>query len=62
LSSFPLQIAGLAWKRRLPLRASQIDLDTGRKSWLTVEEMRAYRAERAMAPWYKRIYRILFSN
>lgn len=34
-------IIGYAWKRTLPQRASEIDLDTGRKSWLTVEEMRA---------------------
>lgn len=35
---------------------------TGRKSWLTVEEMRLYRAERANAPMYIKIYRALFSN
>lgn len=29
------------WKRDRPRRARDIDLDTGRKSWLTVEEMRA---------------------
>jgi hypothetical protein len=34
-------IVGYAWKRTLPKRASEIDLDTGRKSWLTVEDMRA---------------------
>lgn len=50
------------WKRTTPLRASEIDLDTGRKSWLTVEEMRAYRAERKAAPFWTRLYRILFSN
>ncbi|KAL0959014.1 hypothetical protein HGRIS_014326 [Hohenbuehelia grisea] len=55
-------IIGYAWKRALPLRATEIDLDTGRKSWLTVEQMNAYRAERAAAPWHIRIYRILFSN
>lgn len=54
-------IIGYAWKRTLPKRASEIDLDTGRKSWLTVEEMRAYRAERATAPLYIKIYRRLFS-
>lgn len=32
---------GYLWKRTLPQRAHEIDLDTGRKSWLTVEEMRA---------------------
>ncbi|KAF5360268.1 hypothetical protein D9758_009116 [Tetrapyrgos nigripes] len=53
---------GYAWKRTLPKRAHEIDLDTGRKSWLTVEQMRAYRAERARAPLYVRIYRLLFSN
>nr|CRX78956.1 hypothetical protein ls5930a1_00032 [Leucosporidium scottii] len=44
------------------LRLDEIDLDTGRKSWLTVEEMRLYRAERAAAPLYIRIYRALFSK
>ena len=43
--AFPVMILfyiiGYAWKRTLPQRASEIDLDTGRKSWLTVEEMRA---------------------
>jgi amino acid transporter len=55
-------IIGYIWKRGVPRRASEIDLDTGRKSWLTVEDMRAYRAERAAAPMYIRIYRMLFSN
>jgi amino acid transporter len=34
---------GYFWKRTLPQRAHEIDLDTGRKSWLTVEEMRQVR-------------------
>lgn len=34
-------VAGYLWKRTLPKRAHEIDLDTGRKSWLTVEDMRA---------------------
>ncbi|KAF9531465.1 APC amino acid permease [Crepidotus variabilis] len=55
-------IIGYAWKRTLPQRAHEIDLDTGRKSWLTVEEMREYRAERKRAPLYIRVYRILFTN
>ncbi|WVQ79486.1 hypothetical protein IAT38_001585 [Cryptococcus sp. DSM 104549] len=55
-------IVGYIWKRTLPKRASEIDLDTGRKSWLTVEDMRAYRAERRAAPLYLRVYRMLFSN
>ncbi|KAF9033739.1 APC amino acid permease [Hymenopellis radicata] len=55
-------IVGYVWKRQLPKRANEIDLDSGRKSWLTVEDMRAYRAERKNAPLYIRIYRILFSN
>ncbi|PPQ67198.1 hypothetical protein CVT24_011269 [Panaeolus cyanescens] len=55
-------IIGYAWKRTLPQRAHEIDLDTGRKSWLTVEEMRQYRAERKNAPLHIRIYRILFTN
>ena len=51
----------LIWRRK-PQKASEIDLDTGRKSWLTVEEMRQYRAERALAPWYVKVYRILFGE
>ncbi|CDZ96589.1 amino-acid permease inda1 [Phaffia rhodozyma] len=53
---------GFIWKRKLPYRARDIDLDTGRKSWLTVEEMRAYRAERAKAPFMTRMYRQLFAS
>jgi len=34
-------IAGLAWKRTLPQRAHKINLDSGRKSWYTAEEMNA---------------------
>lgn len=55
-------IIGYIWKRTTPKKVHEIDLDTGRKVWLTVEEMRAWRAERARAPFYVRIYRILFSN
>uniref|UniRef100_A0A0W0FBA3 Putative amino-acid permease inda1 n=1 Tax=Moniliophthora roreri TaxID=221103 RepID=A0A0W0FBA3_MONRR len=55
-------IIGYGWKRTRPRRAYEIDLDTGRKSWLTVEEMRQYRAERRQAPLHVRIYRMLFSN
>ncbi|KAJ3720586.1 amino-acid permease inda1 [Lentinula raphanica] len=55
-------IGGYVWKRTMPWRAHEIDLDTGRKSWLTVEEMRQYRAERKTAPLYVRIYRLLFTN
>ncbi|TRM60925.1 amino acid permease/ SLC12A domain-containing protein [Schizophyllum amplum] len=55
-------IGGYAWKRERPRRASEIDLDTGRKSFFTVEEMRAYRAERANAPLHVRVWRTLFSN
>lgn len=55
-------IAGYAWKRGRPLRADKIDLDTGRKSWLSVEDMRQYKAERAAAPLYLRVYRLLFSH
>lgn len=54
-------IGGYIWKRTLPRRAHEIDLDTGRKSWLTVEEMREYRAMRAQAPWYVKLYRTLFT-
>ncbi|ORY78861.1 amino-acid permease inda1 [Leucosporidium creatinivorum] len=51
-----------AWKRTLPKALKDIDLDTGRKSWLTVDEMREYRAERALAPMHVKIFRALFSN
>lgn len=53
---------GYAWKRTLPRRAHEIDLDSGRKSWLTAEEMREWRAERRRAPLHVRIYRMLFTN
>lgn len=63
--SLPVLIAMYAvswlWKRSWPKHCKDIDIDTGRKSWLTVEDMRAFRAERAAAPWYKRIYRLLFA-
>jgi hypothetical protein len=29
-----------AWKRTKPQRAAEMDLDTGRRSWLTVEDVR----------------------
>ena len=64
--AFPVMVLfygiGYAWKRTLPQRAHEIDLDTGRKSWLTVEEMREYRAERKKAPVHVRVYRMLFTN
>ncbi|WOO77009.1 Amino-acid permease inda1 [Vanrija pseudolonga] len=50
------------WKRTTPKSLSEIDLDTGRKSWLTAEQMRAYREERANAPFHIRVFRILFSS
>jgi amino acid transporter len=46
---------GYIWKRQRPQRASEIDLDTGRKSWLTVAEMDSWHAERKTAPLYVRI-------
>ncbi|KAF8875776.1 APC amino acid permease [Infundibulicybe gibba] len=55
-------VIGYLWKRTLPQSASDIDLDSGRKSWLTVEEMRLYRAERRLAPFHIRLYRMLFTN
>lgn len=55
-------VIGYLWKRALPRRAHEIDIDTGRKTWLTVEEMRAYRAERRKAPFYVRIFRALFTT
>jgi len=55
-----MYLAALVWKRTAPHRAKDIDLDSGRKSWLTAEDMRLFRAERAAQPWYKRVYRLLF--
>ncbi|KAH8830166.1 APC amino acid permease [Flagelloscypha sp. PMI_526] len=55
-------IGGLVWKKAWPRKIMEIDLDSGRKSWLTVEDMRAYRAERAAAPLHVRIFRLLFTN
>lgn len=55
-------VGGYIWKRTVPHRAHEIDLDTGRRSWLTVEEMREYRAARKAAPFHIRIFRMLFSN
>ncbi|KAH8830061.1 APC amino acid permease [Flagelloscypha sp. PMI_526] len=55
-------IGGLLWKKALPRKIQDIDINTGRKSWLTPDEMREYRAERASAPIYIRIFRILFAN
>ncbi|GEM08303.1 amino acid transmembrane transporter [Rhodotorula toruloides] len=48
--------------RTLPRKVHEIDVDTGRKTWFTAEEMNAYRAERRAAPFYVRTYRILFTN
>ncbi|GAA5823714.1 hypothetical protein JCM11251_000737 [Rhodosporidiobolus azoricus] len=47
--------------RTLPKKTHEIDIDTGRKCWFTVEEMEQFRAERAAAPWHLRAYRKLFS-
>ncbi|GAA6010008.1 hypothetical protein JCM11491_005827 [Sporobolomyces phaffii] len=48
-------------KRTRPWKISEIDIDTGRKCWETAESMNAWRAERREAPFYVRIYRLLFS-
>ncbi|GAA6058864.1 hypothetical protein JCM10212_002808 [Sporobolomyces blumeae] len=52
-----------AWikNRTLPYKAHEIDLDTGRKSWFTADEMNAWRAERKQAPFHVRLFRILFT-
>ncbi|TFK18849.1 amino-acid permease inda1 [Coprinopsis marcescibilis] len=55
-------LGGYLWKRTLPQRAHEINLDAGRKSWLTVAEMDAWRAERRTAPLRVRIYRALFTH
>lgn len=43
------------------MRASEIDLDTGRKVWDSAESLNAWRAERRKAPWWKRAYRFAFA-
>jgi amino acid transporter len=54
-------VSGYLWKRKLPQRAHEINIDSGRKSWYTAEEMNAWRAERSRAPFYVKIYRKLFT-
>lgn len=49
------------WKRTTPKKASEIDLVTGRKIWLTAEELNAIRAARRNKPWHIRIYQTLFA-
>jgi amino acid transporter len=48
-------------QRGRPIRASDIDLDTGRKVWETAEKMNKWRAERRVGPWWKRAYRFAFA-
>ncbi|KAH8833774.1 APC amino acid permease [Flagelloscypha sp. PMI_526] len=55
-------VVGYLWKRTVPKKVHEIDLDGGRKCWLTAEQMREYRAERRRAPIHIRAYRLLFSN
>lgn len=58
----PLTAIGYLGWRRKPQRVADINLDTGRKSWLPVEEMEAWRAERRQAKWPVRLYRLFFSQ
>lgn len=62
--AFPILIGfyiiGYAWKRSGPKKASEIDLVTGRKCWLTAEELNAYRQARNDLPFFKRIITKLF--
>ncbi|KAG7095266.1 hypothetical protein E1B28_006039 [Marasmius oreades] len=64
--AFPVIISfwifGYLWKKTRPRRAHDIDLDTGRRSWYTVEQMRKHHAERARAPIYVKVFRLLFSH
>jgi len=55
-------ITGFAWKRTFPKKLDEIDLDTNRKAWYSVEQIKEYRAERRLAPFHVRVYRTLFSN
>ncbi|GAA5865945.1 hypothetical protein JCM3774_005533 [Rhodotorula dairenensis] len=57
-----LYVIAFSIHRTWPKKAHEIDLDTGRKTWFTAEEMNQWRAERRMAPWYTRVYRKLFSQ
>ncbi|GEM10034.1 APC amino acid permease [Rhodotorula toruloides] len=54
-------ITGYAINRTWPLRASEIDIDTGRKTIYTAAEMNAWRAERRNAPSHVRLFRMLFT-
>lgn len=54
-------VAFYIWKPSRPLKASEIDLKTGRKIWLTADELNAMRASRRNKPWYARIYQTLFA-
>ncbi|KAJ8082699.1 Amino-acid permease inda1 [Marasmius tenuissimus] len=64
--AFPVVIAfwlfGRYYYGTSPRKAHEIDLDTGRRAWFTVEQMREYRAERARAPTHIKIFRLLFSH
>lgn len=55
-------VVGYLWKRTLPQRAHEINLDSGRKAWYTAEEMNAWRAERRTAPMHIRVFRALFTH
>ena len=55
-------ITGYIWKRSLPQRSHEIDLDSGRKAWYTAEEMNEWRAQRRAAPIHIRIFRAFFTH
>lgn len=57
-----LYAIAFAIHRTTPKKAHEIDIDTGRKAFYSAEEMNAWRAERKLAPWYKRVYRTLFTQ
>ncbi|KAK1230171.1 Amino-acid permease inda1 [Marasmius sp. AFHP31] len=64
--AFPVVVAFWAFGRLYygtsPRKAHEIDLDTGRRAWFTVEQMREYHAERARAPLHIKIFRLLFTH
>lgn len=53
-------LVALYWKRGKPKKLTEVDLVTGRKIWLTAEELNAWRARTKSWPWYKRAIRWLF--
>jgi hypothetical protein len=54
-------LVGVLWKRTRPYKASEIDLVTGRKCFMSAEEVRYERQRVANLPIWQRIFFILFN-